>query len=41
MSALTTHIIIQFREKRKRRETKEKLKQVIKSQPKAKKRSLE
>jgi hypothetical protein len=30
-----------FREKRKRNETKEKLKQVIKSQTKAKKRSLE
>jgi hypothetical protein len=40
MSALTTHTSNQFREKRKR-ETKEKLKQVIKSQTKAKKRSLE
>jgi hypothetical protein len=41
MSALTTHTSNQFREKRKRNETKEKLKQVIKSQTKAKKRSLE
>jgi hypothetical protein len=41
MSALTTHTSSQFREKRKRNEMKEKLKQVIKSQPKAKKRSLE
>jgi hypothetical protein len=41
MSVLTTHISNQFREKRKRRETKEKLNQVIKSQRKAKKRSLE
>jgi hypothetical protein len=41
MSALTTHTSNQFTEKRKRKETKEKLKQVIKSQPKAKKRSLE
>jgi hypothetical protein len=40
MSALTTHTSNQFREKRKR-EMKEKLKQVIKSQTKAKKRSLE
>jgi hypothetical protein len=40
MSALTTHISNEFREKRKRNETKEKLKQVIKSQTKAKKRSL-
>jgi hypothetical protein len=39
--ALTTHTSNQFREKRKRKETKEKLKQVIKSQTKAKKRSLE
>jgi hypothetical protein len=38
MSALTTHTSNQFREKRK--ETKEKLKQVIKNQLKAKK-SLE
>jgi hypothetical protein len=41
MSALTTHSSNQFREKRKRNETTEKLKQVIKSQTKAKKRSLE
>jgi hypothetical protein len=41
MSALTTHTSNQFREKRKRNETTEKLKQVIKSQTKAKKRSLE
>jgi hypothetical protein len=41
MSALTTHTSNQFREKRKRKETNEKLKQVIKSQTKAKKRSLE
>jgi hypothetical protein len=41
MSALTTHTSKQLREKRKRKETKEKLKQVIKSQTKAKKRSLE
>jgi hypothetical protein len=41
MSALTTHTSNQFREKRKRKEMKEKLKQVIKSQTKAKKRSLE
>jgi hypothetical protein len=41
MSALTTHISNQFREKRKRKETNEKLKQVIKSQTKAQKRSLE
>jgi hypothetical protein len=39
MSALTTHTSNQFKEKRK--ETKEKLKQVIKSQTKAEKRSLE
>jgi hypothetical protein len=39
MSALTTHTSTQFREKRKRNETKEKLKEVIKSQTKAKKRS--
>jgi hypothetical protein len=37
MSALTTHTSNQFREKRKIKETKEKLKQVIKSQTKAKK----
>jgi hypothetical protein len=41
MSALTTHTSNQFREKRKGKETNEKLKQVIKSQTKAKKRSLE
>jgi hypothetical protein len=41
MSALTTHTSNQFREKRKRKETKEKLKKVIKSQTKAKKGSLE
>jgi hypothetical protein len=41
MSALTTHTSNQFRQKRKRKETTEKLKQVIKSQSKAKKRSLE
>jgi hypothetical protein len=40
MSALTTHTSSQFREK-KQKKTKEKLKQVIKSQTKAKKRSLE
>jgi hypothetical protein len=39
MSALTTHTSNQFQEKRKRNETKEKLKEVIKSQTKAKKRS--
>jgi hypothetical protein len=41
MSALTTHTSNQFREQRKRKEQKEKLKQVIKSQTKAKKRSLQ
>jgi hypothetical protein len=41
MSALTTHTSNQFREKRKRKKTNEKLKQVIKSQTNAKKRSLE
>jgi hypothetical protein len=41
MSALTTHTSNQFREKRKRKEMNKKLKQVIKSQTKAKKRSLE
>jgi hypothetical protein len=41
MSALTTHILNQFREKRKGKQTKEELKQVIKSQTKSKKRSLE
>jgi hypothetical protein len=41
MSALTTHTSNQFREKRERKETTEKLKQVIKSQTKAKTRSLE
>jgi hypothetical protein len=41
MSALTTHTSSQFRENRERKEKKEKLKQVIKSQTKAKKRSLE
>jgi hypothetical protein len=40
MSGLTTHTSNQFREKRKRKETTKKLKQVIKSQTKAKKRSL-
>jgi hypothetical protein len=40
MSALTTHTSNQFKEKRKSKETKEKLKQVIKSQTKAKNRSL-
>jgi hypothetical protein len=41
VNALTTHTSNQFRGKRKRKETKEKLKQVIKSQTKAKKRSPE
>jgi hypothetical protein len=41
MSALTTHTSNQFREKRKRKEMKEKLKQVIKSQTKARKISLQ
>jgi hypothetical protein len=41
MSALTTHTSNQFREKRKSTKTTEKLKQVIKSQTKAKTRSLE
>jgi hypothetical protein len=41
MSALTTHTSSQFKEIIKRKEMKEKLKKVIKSQPKAKKRSLE
>jgi hypothetical protein len=41
MSALTTHTSNQFRKKRKRKEMKEKFRQVIKSQTKAKKRSLE
>jgi hypothetical protein len=41
MSALTTHTSNQFREKRKRKEMKGKLKKVIKSQTKANKRSLE
>jgi hypothetical protein len=41
MSALTTHTSNRFKEKRKRKETKEKLRQVIKSQTKAKKRPLE
>jgi hypothetical protein len=41
MSALTTHTSNHFREKRKRKEMKEILKKVIKSQPKAKKRTLE
>jgi hypothetical protein len=40
MSALTTHTSNQFIEKRKGEETNEKLKQVIKSQTKANKRSL-
>jgi hypothetical protein len=37
VSALTTHTSNQFREKRKRKEMKEKLKQLIKSQTRAKK----
>jgi hypothetical protein len=37
MSALTTRTSNQFREKRKSKETKEKLKQVIKSQQKPRK----
>jgi uncharacterized protein (DUF305 family) len=41
MSELTTHTSSQFREKRKRKETKEKLKKVVKSQTKDKKRSHE
>jgi hypothetical protein len=41
MSVLTVHTSNQITEKRKRKETKEKLKRVIKSQTKAKKRSLE
>jgi hypothetical protein len=41
MCALTAHTSNKFREKRKRKETNEKLKQVIKSQTKTKKRSLE
>jgi hypothetical protein len=41
MSALTTHASNQFREKRKRKENERKLKQVIKSQTKAKKGSHE
>jgi hypothetical protein len=41
MSALATQTSDQFREKRKRKETNEKLKQVIKSQTKVKKRSLD
>jgi hypothetical protein len=41
MSALTTHTSNPCRENRKRKEMKEKLKQVIKSQTKARKRSLE
>jgi hypothetical protein len=41
MSALTTHTSNQFGDNRKRKEKKERLKQVIKSQIKAKKRSLE
>jgi hypothetical protein len=41
MSALTTHTSNQFREKRKIKETKGKLKQVIKIQTKVEKRSLE
>jgi hypothetical protein len=41
MSALTTHTSNQFSQKRKRKETKKKFKQVIKSQTEAKKRSLE
>jgi hypothetical protein len=41
MSALTKYTSNQFRKKRKRKEMTEKLKQVIKSQTKAKTRSLE
>jgi hypothetical protein len=41
MSALTTHASNQFRENKKIKETKESLKEVIKSQSKAKKISLE
>jgi hypothetical protein len=41
MSALTTHTSNQLREKRKRKETTEKLRQVIKSRTKAKTGSLE
>jgi hypothetical protein len=41
MNALTTHTSNQFKERRKRKEMNEKLKQVIKIQTKAKKRSLE
>jgi hypothetical protein len=41
MSALTTHTSNQFKENRKRKETTESLKQVIKTQTKAKTRSLE
>jgi hypothetical protein len=41
MSVLTTHTSNQFREKRKRKEMNKKLRQVIKSQTKAKKGSLE
>jgi hypothetical protein len=41
MSALKTHTSNQLKEKRKRKETKEIFKQVIKIQTKAKRRSLE
>jgi hypothetical protein len=41
MSALTRHTSNQFREKRKRKQMTEKLKQVIESQTKAKTISLE
>jgi hypothetical protein len=41
MSALTAHTSNQFKEKKKKKRKEEKLKQVIKSQTKAKKRSLE
>jgi hypothetical protein len=41
MSSLTTHKSNQFRKKKKRKEMNEKLKQVIKSQTKPTKRSLE
>jgi hypothetical protein len=37
MSALTTHTSNQFRDKRKRKETKEKLKQVSKAKQKPRK----
>jgi hypothetical protein len=40
MSALTTHTSNQFKERRKRKETKEKLKQVIKTKQKPRKNHL-